>query len=65
MLGAMAASPLLLEGKMLDAKGAKTIGLVDEVTTEDHLKEAAINWIKDATQDDTAAEVGCCGACKL
>ncbi len=52
MLGAMAAAPILLEGKMLDAKGAKAIGLVDEVTSEELLQETAINWIKSATRED-------------
>jgi 3-hydroxyacyl-CoA dehydrogenase/enoyl-CoA hydratase/3-hydroxybutyryl-CoA epimerase len=52
MLGAMAASPLLLEGKMLSAKAAKTLGLVDEVTTIENLTHAAKTWIKSATEAD-------------
>ena len=44
-LGAMAASPLLLEGKLNDPKKAKAAGVVDEVVPADHLIEKAREWV--------------------
>ncbi len=44
-LGAMAASPLLLEGKLNDPKKAKAAGVVDEVVPADELLSAAKEWI--------------------
>ncbi len=44
-LGAMGASPLLLEGKLNDPAGAKRAGLVDEVVPADQLLEAARAWV--------------------
>jgi 3-hydroxyacyl-CoA dehydrogenase/enoyl-CoA hydratase/3-hydroxybutyryl-CoA epimerase len=44
-LGAMGASPLLLEGKLNDPKKAKTMGLVDEVVAADALLDAAKAWV--------------------
>ncbi|MEM9499874.1 MAG: 3-hydroxyacyl-CoA dehydrogenase NAD-binding domain-containing protein [Pseudomonadota bacterium] len=44
-LGAMAAAPLLLEGKLNDPKGAKSAGLVDEVVPADELIETARAWV--------------------
>ncbi|WP_294619483.1 3-hydroxyacyl-CoA dehydrogenase NAD-binding domain-containing protein [uncultured Roseovarius sp.] len=44
-LGAMGASPLLLEGKLNDPKKAKTAGVVDEVVPADELIAKAKEWI--------------------
>lgn len=44
-MGAMAASPLLLEGKLNDPKGAKSAGIVDEVVPADELLSAAKSWV--------------------
>ncbi|NHQ75689.1 3-hydroxyacyl-CoA dehydrogenase [Roseovarius gahaiensis] len=44
-LGAMAASPLLLEGKLNDPKKAKTAGVVDEVVPADELLDTAKEWV--------------------
>ncbi len=52
MLGAMAASPILLEGKMLSASAAKATGLVDEICDEKELFEKARSWILNATTSD-------------
>ena len=49
-LGAMAASPYLLEGKLLDPKKAKSAGIIDEVV-EDPLA-AAHAWVLSATDAD-------------
>ncbi len=49
MVGAMAAAPVLLEGKMLDPKRAKSAQLVDEVVPADDLVETARQWILNAT----------------
>ncbi|SDE85689.1 3-hydroxyacyl-CoA dehydrogenase NAD-binding domain-containing protein [Limimaricola pyoseonensis] len=49
-LGAMGASPLLLEGKMNDPKKAKSLGLIDEVV-EDPLA-AAKDWVLEAKDAD-------------
>lgn len=48
MLGPMAAAPILLEGKMLAPAQAKSMGLIDEVTTPDALLETARAWVKTA-----------------
>jgi len=52
MVGAMQASPVLLEGKMLDPKKAKSAHLVDEVVEADNLVEAARQWVLGATDAD-------------
>ncbi len=52
MMGVMAAAPLLLEGKMLEAKAAKAAGLVDEVTPPEGLLAAAKAWVLGATDAD-------------
>ncbi|RVT82700.1 3-hydroxyacyl-CoA dehydrogenase [Rhodobacteraceae bacterium CCMM004] len=52
MVGAMAASPVLLEGKMLDPKKAKGAGLVDEVVAADDLLQAAKDWVLSAKDAD-------------
>lgn len=44
-LGAMAASPLLLEGKLNDPKKAKAAGVVDEVVPANELLDAAKAWV--------------------
>ncbi|MTI15650.1 3-hydroxyacyl-CoA dehydrogenase [Rhodobacteraceae bacterium RKSG542] len=51
-LGAMAASSLILEGKMLDPKKAKAQGVVDEVVPADELLSAAKEWVKNAKDAD-------------
>jgi len=52
MVGAMAAAPVLLEGKMLDPKAAKGAGLIDEVVAPDQLLARAKEWILGATDAD-------------
>jgi 3-hydroxyacyl-CoA dehydrogenase/enoyl-CoA hydratase/3-hydroxybutyryl-CoA epimerase len=49
-LGAMAAAPLLLEGKMLDAKKAKSAGIIDEVVADP--VAAARDWVLAAKDAD-------------
>ncbi|WP_372604607.1 3-hydroxyacyl-CoA dehydrogenase NAD-binding domain-containing protein [Actibacterium sp.] len=49
-MGAMAAAPLLLEGKLLDPKKAQAIGLIDEVSADP--MAAAKAWVLSATDDD-------------
>ncbi|MEM7598175.1 MAG: 3-hydroxyacyl-CoA dehydrogenase NAD-binding domain-containing protein [Pseudomonadota bacterium] len=44
-LGAMAASPLLLEGKLNDPKKAKSAGVVDEVVAPENLLDRAKQWV--------------------
>ncbi|WP_300546703.1 3-hydroxyacyl-CoA dehydrogenase NAD-binding domain-containing protein [Roseovarius sp.] len=44
-MGAMAASPLLLEGKLNDPKKAKSAGVVDEVVPADELIAKAKEWV--------------------
>jgi 3-hydroxyacyl-CoA dehydrogenase/enoyl-CoA hydratase/3-hydroxybutyryl-CoA epimerase len=44
-LGAMAAAPLLLEGKLNDPKKAKSAGVIDEVVPADELISAAKEWV--------------------
>ena len=44
-LGAMGASPLLLEGKMNDPQAAKRAGVIDEVVPADELISAAKAWV--------------------
>src|SRR6056297_3491156 len=44
-LGAMGASPLLLEGKLNDPKKAKSAGVVDEVVPADELIDKAREWV--------------------
>ena len=52
MVGAMAAAPTLLEGRMYDAKGAKAAGLVDEIVPADALLAKAKEWVLSATDAD-------------
>ena len=44
-LGAMGASPLLLEGKLNDPQKAKSAGVVDEVVPADELLDKAREWV--------------------
>lgn len=44
-LGAMGASPLLLEGKLNDPQGAKRAGVIDEVVPAEELIAAAKAWV--------------------
>ncbi|MEY8841402.1 enoyl-CoA hydratase-related protein, partial [Cribrihabitans sp. XS_ASV171] len=49
-LGAVNAAPLLLEGKMLEAKKAKSSGIVDEVVSDP--VAAAREWVLNAKDAD-------------
>ncbi|MCZ0961689.1 3-hydroxyacyl-CoA dehydrogenase NAD-binding domain-containing protein [Paracoccus benzoatiresistens] len=49
-LGAMAAAPFLLEGKLSDPKKAKAAGLIDEVVADP--VSAAREWVLNATDAD-------------
>ena len=51
-LGAMAASPLLLEGKLNDPKKAKAAGVIDEVVPAEDLLSAAKAWVLEAKDAD-------------
>ncbi len=44
-MGAMAASPLLLQGKLNDPKRAMQAGVIDEVVAADELMSAAKAWV--------------------
>ncbi|MCU0855078.1 MAG: 3-hydroxyacyl-CoA dehydrogenase NAD-binding domain-containing protein, partial [Rhodobacteraceae bacterium] len=52
MVGAMAASPVLLEGKMLEPAKARQASLVDEVVAPGELLAAAKAWVLQATEAD-------------
>jgi 3-hydroxyacyl-CoA dehydrogenase / enoyl-CoA hydratase / 3-hydroxybutyryl-CoA epimerase len=52
MMGVMAASPFLLQGKMVDPKAAQKAGLVDEVVPADELLAKAKAWVLNATDAD-------------
>ncbi|SMX24638.1 3-hydroxyacyl-CoA dehydrogenase NAD-binding domain-containing protein [Boseongicola aestuarii] len=52
MVGAMAAAPVLLEGKMLDPKKAKSAQLIDAVVPAEDLMSAAKEWVLNATDAD-------------
>ncbi|WP_397542462.1 3-hydroxyacyl-CoA dehydrogenase NAD-binding domain-containing protein [Roseovarius salis] len=51
-LGAMGASPLLLEGKLNDPKKAKSAGVIDEVVPADELLDKAREWVLQAGDKD-------------
>ncbi|MHA3913229.1 3-hydroxyacyl-CoA dehydrogenase NAD-binding domain-containing protein [Halovulum sp. GXIMD14793] len=51
-VGAMAAAPTLLEGKMLAPAKAKSAGLIDEVVPADELLTRAREWVLSATDAD-------------
>ena len=52
MVGAMAAAPVLLEGRMLDPKKAKSAQLIDEVVPANELLNRAKEWVLNATDAD-------------
>ena len=52
MMGAMAASPYLLQGKLVDPKAAKAAGLVDEVVPAGELLARAKAWVLSASDAD-------------
>ena len=51
-MGAMAAAPFLLEGKLSDPKGAKAAGLIDEVVDPAELMARAKEWVLSAKDAD-------------
>ncbi len=51
-MGAIAASPLLLEGKLNNPDKAKSAGVIDEVVPADELLSAAKAWVLNATDAD-------------
>ncbi len=51
-LGAMAASPFLLEGKLNEPKKAKAAGIIDEVVPAETLLDTARKWVLEATDKD-------------
>ncbi|MEM8554957.1 MAG: 3-hydroxyacyl-CoA dehydrogenase NAD-binding domain-containing protein [Pseudomonadota bacterium] len=51
-LGAMAAAPLLLEGKLNNPKKAKLAGVIDEVVPAEELQARAKDWVLNATDAD-------------
>ncbi len=51
-LGAMGASPLLLEGKLNDPKKAKLAGVIDEVVAPEDLMTTAKAWVLSAKDAD-------------
>ena len=52
MVGAMAAAPVLLEGKMLDPKRAKSAQLIDNVVPAADLLQSAKDWVLNAAPAD-------------
>ena len=53
MIGAEAAAPLLMEGKKVDPKKARTLGIIEELVADrDTLLERAYAWIGQATAED-------------
>ena len=52
MVGAMAAAPVLLEGRTLDPAKAKSAQLIDEVVPADQLLEKAKEWVLSAGDAD-------------
>ncbi len=52
MVGAMAAAPVLLEGRMLDPKKAKSAQLIDNVVPAEELLQAAKDWVLNAAPAD-------------
>lgn len=51
-MGAMAAAPFLLEGKLSDPKSAKAAGLIDEVVAPEDLLKRAKEWVLSAQASD-------------
>src|SRR6056297_3212751 len=52
MVGAMAASPVLLEGRMLEPQKARQASLIDEVVAPEELLAKAKDWVLSATDAD-------------
>ena len=52
MMGVMAASPYLLQGKLVDPKAAKAAGLIDEVVPAGELLTKAKAWVLAASDAD-------------
>ncbi len=52
MLGAMAAAPILLEGRLNDPTKAKALGLIHDVVPADELLAKAKEWVLGATDAD-------------
>ncbi|WP_417256135.1 3-hydroxyacyl-CoA dehydrogenase NAD-binding domain-containing protein [Celeribacter halophilus] len=52
LLGAMAAAPILLEGKLMDPKKAKSSGIVHEVVEPSELLTKAKDWVLNAKDAD-------------
>ena len=52
MVGAMAAAPVLLEGKMLDPNKAKAAQLIHNVVPAEDLLQAAKDWVLNASDAD-------------
>ncbi|MEG3661589.1 3-hydroxyacyl-CoA dehydrogenase NAD-binding domain-containing protein [Celeribacter halophilus] len=52
LLGAMAAAPILLEGKLMDPKKAKSSGIVHEVVEPSELLSKAKDWVLNAKDAD-------------
>ncbi|MEJ6389277.1 3-hydroxyacyl-CoA dehydrogenase NAD-binding domain-containing protein [Gymnodinialimonas ulvae] len=52
MVGAMAAAPVLLEGRMLDPKKAKSASLIDDVVPAEELLAKAKDWVLNAAPAD-------------
>jgi 3-hydroxyacyl-CoA dehydrogenase/enoyl-CoA hydratase/3-hydroxybutyryl-CoA epimerase len=51
-LGAMVASPFLLEGKLSDPRAAKAAGIIDEVVAPEDLLTRAKEWVLGAKPED-------------
>ena len=51
-MGALAAAPFLLEGKLSDPRAAKAAGLIDEVVAPEALLARAKEWVLAATDAD-------------
>ncbi len=51
-LGALAAAPFLLEGRLSDPRAAKAAGLIDEVVAPEALLSRARDWVLTATDAD-------------
>lgn len=52
MMGAVAAAPHLLEGKMLAPAKSKSAGVIDEIVPADQLMTRAKEWVLNATDAD-------------
>ena len=52
MIGVMAAAPVLLEGRMLDAQAARSAGLIDEIVPARDLIQNAKDWVLAAQPAD-------------